>query len=181
MSDTPMSEERLEVLEHDGHLASVEALTTTSATLGHELQEACREIRRLQELVDELGDERDAAQTMLYEFGTGGAFLIACERKRQEDIEEWSPEHDDAHSNGELAQAAAVYATTDDTNVVHRLRNLADAGWPFEPEAFKPFEIEWHDIPAVDRVRCLVKAGALIAAEIDRFIRAGKLKEEDVV
>lgn len=56
MSDTPMSKERLTVLEHDGHLARVEALTTTSVTLGHELQDACREIRRLQELVDELGD-----------------------------------------------------------------------------------------------------------------------------
>lgn len=56
MSDTPMSEERLTVLEYDGHLASVEASTPVSAALGRELQEACREIRRLQELVDELGE-----------------------------------------------------------------------------------------------------------------------------
>ena len=50
VSGTPMSKERLEVLEHDGHLARVEALTTTSATLGHELQDACREIRRVKDL-----------------------------------------------------------------------------------------------------------------------------------
>ena len=35
---------------------------------------------------------------------------IAAERQRQMDAEGWTLEHDDAHSKGELAQAAGVYA-----------------------------------------------------------------------
>lgn len=38
-----------------------------------------------------------------------GSELIATERQRQIEAEGWTPEHDDEHINGELADAAAIY------------------------------------------------------------------------
>lgn len=87
-----------------------------------------------------------------------GVGLIAAERKRQVEAEGWTPEHDDGHHGGDLAFAAAHYALTPS----HRY--WVDWPWPEPPKA--------HDAAyGPDRIRDLVKAGALIAAEIDRLIR----------
>ncbi len=85
-----------------------------------------------------------------------GVELIAAERERQQAEEGYSPDHDREHTENELARAAAVYA------VPENLRGLNDAIrlWP-EDWYFKP--------TPRDRVRELVKAGALIAAELDRI------------
>jgi len=107
-----------------------------------------------------------------------GIEKIAAERQRQIDVEDWTPDHDDQHDEGELADAAAVYATVTQENVVLRLVDLLRARWPWEPCWFKPFseppandpQYE-YSFPVVDRVRCLIKAGALIAAELDRLER----------
>ena len=42
-----------------------------------------------------------------------GIDLIADERRRQIEVEKWTPEHDDEHAENELALAAAVYAIPD--------------------------------------------------------------------
>jgi hypothetical protein len=86
-----------------------------------------------------------------------GAEMIAAERKRQIKDEKWSPWHDDTHLDGELANAAATYAMTPE------LRALTNP-WPW------PWDDKWWK-PSGDRIRDLVKAGALIAAEIDRLQR----------
>ena len=83
-----------------------------------------------------------------------GIELIAEERKRQVDEEGWTEEHDDQHTCGELKIAAACYTT------------LSDHPAP----SFWPWLIEWWK-PSGDPIRNLVKAGALIAAEIDRLQR----------
>jgi hypothetical protein len=77
-----------------------------------------------------------------------GAALIATERRRQVEREGWSSEHDAGHKDGDLARAAAAYAMNDE-----RL-------WPWDGDGF------WN--PGADDLRRLVKAGALIAAEIDK-------------
>lgn len=82
-----------------------------------------------------------------------GAELIAAERERQVAAEGWTPQHDAGHADGVLARAAACYA------IPARLRRL-DL-WPWESRYWKP--------SPDDRVRELVKAGALLAAEIDRL------------
>jgi hypothetical protein len=90
-----------------------------------------------------------------------GAELIAAERQRQIDAEGWTPEHDDTHADGELACAAACYA-------IGRA-NVTIEGvylWPWENRWWKP----------APRIRELVKAGALIAAEIDRVARLDEQK-----
>lgn len=86
-----------------------------------------------------------------------GVELIAAERERQINEEGWTPEHDDAHCHGELAIAAARYAVHGtDARVVH-------AGGEEDPT------IDWLKFDG--EIRELVKAGALIAAEIDRKLR----------
>jgi hypothetical protein len=87
-----------------------------------------------------------------------GAELIAAERRRQIANEGWTPEHDDGHIHNQLARAAASY--------------IAITVWPdsYEAENFWPWDLG-NFKPTADPVRNLVKAGALIAAEIDRLQR----------
>jgi len=95
---------------------------------------------------------KDQEQTMHSNpaYHASGADLIAAERQRQIDAEGYDPAHDDAHTNGELGEAATAYIQGD------------GSWWPWDNE-WKPWD---------GRVRSLVKAGALIAAEIDRVQRA---------
>lgn len=87
-----------------------------------------------------------------------GIELIASERERQILAEGWTPEHDDAHAHGELCGAAMCYIANRDVTTTRE----PPLGWPWEREWWKPSD---------DPVRNLVKAGALIAAEIDRLQR----------
>jgi hypothetical protein len=96
-----------------------------------------------------------------------GVELIAAERERQQSVEGWSPEHDDQHRHAELLRAAICYAEiTKGLEYGHRLEDIrefvVEPKWPWIGYWLKPSE---------DRVRNLVKAGALIAAEIDRLQR----------
>lgn len=101
--------------------------------------------------------------------------MIAAERRRQVEGESWTSSHDDGHDSGELALAAACYAieSAGRSSVEYRLGhagglevNVDTAGlyWPWTKEWWKP----------TTEIRNLVKAGALIAAEIDRRLRAGE-------
>jgi hypothetical protein len=82
---------------------------------------------------------------------------IAAERRRQIEVEGFSAAHDDRHAEGELAEAAACYA-------VRRL----NARWPWDLEWWKPKGIR----------RNLIKAAALIIAEIERLDRAAANEAE---
>ncbi len=99
-----------------------------------------------------------------------GAEIITDERTRQIEKEKWSESHDDAHKNGELARAAAAYA------LPPKFRELMKNGrpklFPWRIDWWKPTTFSEKDGKFVhDRVRQLAKAGALIAAEIDRLQR----------
>lgn len=88
---------------------------------------------------------------------SGGAQAIAEERMRQVQAEGWTPEHDDEHRREELTKAAVAY-------VVYggRVRFVDPPfSWPWDAAWWKP----------KDRRSDLVRAGALIAAEIDRLDR----------
>lgn len=94
-----------------------------------------------------------------------GAELIADERTRQVNAEGWTAFHDDSqHYSGELVSAAICYAEAGsgfDLEISPR-DGKRPTLWPWEPSSWKPSD---------DLVRNLVKAGALIAAEIDRVQR----------
>lgn len=91
---------------------------------------------------------------------TQAALDVLTERRRQIDAEGWTPEHDDEHNCQELAMAAACYAGNAGGYV------WAD-GWP--GEIVFPWDRSlWK--PSTPR-RDLVKAAALILAEIERLDR----------
>lgn len=87
-----------------------------------------------------------------------GATRILLERLRQVSVEGYDAKHDDAHDDGDLLRAARAYLNSSD-----KRSTTADVWWPWEPSTFKP----------TNPIRDLEKAGAFIAAEIDRRLRAG--------
>lgn len=88
---------------------------------------------------------------------------IAAERRRQVEVEGWSPEHDDEHPNGEMAMAAVCYALSSADSIISPNTALG-ALWPWAREWWKPTKPR----------RDLVKSAALIVAEIERLDRAAK-------
>ncbi|MEC5739841.1 ead/Ea22-like family protein [Klebsiella pneumoniae] len=98
---------------------------------------------------------------------TAAADDVLAERKRQVTTEGWTPEHDDQHVNFEMAIAGGLYAISA-VDSHHKLRNSAPSAWPWDRKWWKP------DGPRRD----LVKAGALILAEIERLDRAAGIKVE---
>jgi hypothetical protein len=93
-----------------------------------------------------------------------GVERIAAERHRQVMGEGWSESHDDEHDGAQIAAAALCYASC----AAQQARGQAVATgnilvhWPWEQRWWKPSD---------DPIRNLEKAGALIAAEIDRLQR----------
>lgn len=147
---------------------------------------------RLLRVIGEMSDRIQALEWKNANFVWGGVALISEERMRQR--REWTDQHDDAHANNEIIQAAQCYVWaarqlsiplaseqmpldlpvvfSSWSNASDRARTSAnDIGsrdwrvpqWPWTYDTWKPGD---------DPVRCLVKAGALIAAEIDRLQRA---------
>lgn len=95
-----------------------------------------------------------------------GVELIAAERLRQTSQEGWTPEHDDRHKKFQLTLAAVSYAqavASPDDWAVSNGEKPRPTDWPWGKKWWKP---------SADPIRNLVKAGALIAAEIDRLQRA---------
>ncbi len=97
-----------------------------------------------------------------------GAQLIAAERKRQIAQERWTKKHDrEEHPHGALAIAAACYAVNKiDRPLLPFVALKTSSG--IELDAF-PFERRFDKREKHDRLRSLIIAGALIAAEIDRI------------
>lgn len=107
---------------------------------------------------------------------TQAALDVLAERQRQMDVEGWTTEHDNTHSRGEMILAATAYAT----NASVRIRMAAD-GYPAEridelserasvPGVWPWARSEWK--PSGSARRILVKAAALLIAEIERLDRA---------
>lgn len=108
----------------------------------------------------------DTASRLQEQLSSAGVRAIAAERTRQVAEEGWTPEHDDTHDECELALAAAAYILN---YASPRSGQNGRLLWPWEQEDFKP------SVPGEDPKAALAKAGALIAAEIDRLDR---LQEE---
>lgn len=98
-----------------------------------------------------------------------GVYRIDAERQRQINSEGWTPEHDDGEDHGELLAAALCYGRAAMTSInpdsMHAAAPVgAPVDWPWMQDEYKPV---WSD-----PIRNLERAGALIAAEIDRLERA---------
>lgn len=105
---------------------------------------------------------------------------IAVERARQQAVEGWDHEHDDSYQEGQLPSAAACYAWF--AALPKQFREDVGASFPVFGDgellrAVWPWEADWWK-PKTPR-KDLVRAGALIAAEIERLDRASKCLEEE--
>lgn len=90
-----------------------------------------------------------------------GVQLISIERQRQIEVEGFDATHDAAystskHNSEKLAWAAYCYVDPENSRFVG-----APTRWPFN--------LKWWKPSPDNRVNELIKAGALIAAEIDRI------------
>lgn len=95
---------------------------------------------------------------------------VLAERRRQVEVEGWTPEHDDTHSDGDLATAAGCYALVagfpESTRPLWTRRNRDGEltpwpNWPWDPSWWKPKSRRYD----------LIRAAALIVAEIERLDR----------
>lgn len=108
---------------------------------------------------------------------TTGIELISKERERQINKEGWTKEHDAEHCFGELANAAACYAMTDFYKNRDMVSIWCEDGTTRRVPVMWSWDGQWWKPTPNDRIKELVKAGALIAAEIDRLL-AEKNKNE---
>lgn len=115
---------------------------------------------------------------------------IARERERQISVKGWTSEHDDAHTKGEIADAAAAYAVrAGGRDAVFAglgrapLLAQVNCGWVHLSSLLWPWSREWWK-PSDPR-RDLIKAAALIVAELrnaglirlgERFFTGGNRK-----
>lgn len=110
-----------------------------------------------------------------------GVELIAAERTRQVEEEEWTPEHDDGHTDGAMVKAAVAYAMAPTRLYVKEEYQMATAFSDVFPRRWHDKSMELTETVeepgrapydrVTDPIGLLVKAGALIAAEIDRLQR----------
>jgi hypothetical protein len=113
-------------------------------------------------------------------YGEEGIARIAAERRRHFEVEGWTREHDlEQHTDGELALAAALYATPKPLFEIRVVQDEDGASM----SAFDPWPwMDWEEpgrggplvaVPAWDkrrqhsRIRALEIAGALCAAALD--------------
>ena len=92
-----------------------------------------------------------------------GIEIIAEERQRQIEVEGLTSDNDSKYVDEQLAEAAASYALP---NLWRNSPDRIPITWPFHSRWWKP--------TPDNRIKELAKAGALIAAEIDRIQRMKK-------
>lgn len=158
LADDHYAESRITVVDVSDHdvLALVEALEKVQGMEAY-WKTQCRGItdhcEELQARIAEL-----ESRTV-----TAAAADVLAERQRQVTAEGWTAERDDGYQNSELADAAACYAIH-----AHNQGFSTPAHWPWSQDWWK------QTSPRRD----LVKAGALILAEIERLDRAAGIKVE---
>lgn len=86
---------------------------------------------------------------------------IVAERQRQQRKEGFTIENDNAYTKGELAAAASCYALVAQPYPIEWYKTYIDNIWPWARSWWKP----------TDHRRNLIKAAALIVAEIERIDR----------
>lgn len=156
------------VMKWDDLLALVEALERKEEQRANWFQ-----------MVQKLGENLDTAEKRIAELEsrtvTAAAADVLAERQRQVTAEGWSPKHDDQYKNTELAFAASCYSF----HAAAASLDLEDNGIPYDSH---PVPKQWPWDPSwwrpTDARRDLVKAGALILAEIERIDRAAGIKVE---
>ena len=117
-----------------------------------------------------MADPCDACSAQFYrEILASGLGVIARERDEQVEDHGYDALHDDQYGQAQLARAGYLYARAATDQIRGNKVNLtvAPGNWPWEPRFWRL---------DLDRpIHNLAKAGALIAAEIDRLLRRSDL------
>ena len=154
-------------------LGELEKLQQANASQDDHINQQEDRVESLEKKNSDLGKALGKSEKHISELETRGFSSavsdVLAERRRQVTVEGWSPEHDDLHDSGELAGAAACYAHYTNARGWVFPTNPGDYqsadepnNWPWDPAWWKP----------TNPRRDLVKAGALILAEIERIDRA---------
>lgn len=135
------------------------------------------EVNRLTNISNSWAEKAQAAEAKIAEIFapervkalSKAACAVIDERDRQQEVEGWTPRHDDEHCSGDLAAAAGCYAfvAADQANYPQRSFSKRPEHWPFATSWWKPKGAREN----------LVRAGALIIAEIERIDRASEQTE----
>ena len=97
--------------------------------------------------------------------------LVMQERMEQVERHGHTCAHDDQHRHGEIAYAARAYVTASFYDEAGDIAmGQARTQWPFAPHEFRP------GTP----IECLVKAAAMLLAEIDRLHRVDAVEAIDL-
>lgn len=116
-----------------------------------------------------------------------GVERIAIERVRQVESEGYDAVHDAEHDGGQLAMAAACYAACAAgeriyTKDVYAASIHFDDPWPWRGEYCDARPHDGNVLKEASErqsLRLLEKAGALIAAEIDRILAAREARKKN--
>lgn len=112
--------------------------------------------------VEQPADDAEDARTQ-------AARDVLAERRRQVEAEGWTPEHDDMHADGQMAVAAGYYALACGYPGERDIgRGHVPQYWPWAPSWWKPKGARAN----------LIRAGALILAEIERLDRAAAVEQK---
>jgi hypothetical protein len=129
-------------------------------------------VRSSEGVVSEIAGEVPAGSTTSER--TSKAILdVVAERRRQTEVEGFSPDHDDKHDRGQLVRAAVNYAAAASVSIyLGRSHDFTEpppfrehgqaVRWPWGDRWWKPGKAR----------RMLVKAASLIIAEIERIDRS---------
>lgn len=127
----------------------------------HALRDAWAQARAVQQAMERIIVQPAPMSRALIDLINSTRGDIFAERRRQAEREGFTTQHDDTYRAGELLAAAGCYI--DNAQAVKRggpghLPGMAPTGWPWAPGWWKP----------KDYVRDMVRAGALVLAEIER-------------
>jgi hypothetical protein len=165
---TEAEREEIEDMAAVGRSLMAAIATATAEPAGllagwHPVQDPAEIVGDLLDRLDETTSDVERLMAVVEGLGvTDAARAVLDERRRQTEVEGFDTAHDDTHSGGEMARAAACYAAyhalsfEDGSEILPRLR----------PDTWSH---RWWN-PS-DHRRDLVKAGALILAEIERLDR----------
>ncbi|HEM8613989.1 TPA: ead/Ea22-like family protein [Citrobacter amalonaticus] len=141
-------------------LGELEKLQQANASQDDHINQQEDRIKSLEKKNGDLGKALGELETRGFSSAVSD---VLAERRRQVTVEGWTPEHDDKYMHCEIAVAAACYIMADDDP-----RAGVPELWPWPAGWWKPTNLR----------RDLVKAGALVLAEIERIDRAAGSKGE---
>lgn len=147
---------------HSDYLALLDDLEAAEHTAAVDHEAACSLVEENEEVKRKLTAAEKRIAELEARTLSQAATDVLAEHRRQITAEGWTPEHDDKYRHSEMLWAACCYVL----NTIQKY-NRVPFDWPWRDEWWKP----------TNQRRDLVKANALLLAEIERIDRAAGIGE----